>query len=343
MYGMRTAAACSAPSFYLSAWSCHNKSHAAIAWTLFCIPSCSFYWLLLRLSCCSSTAYSWALNLSITLALLGHSAPSLTSQCVLSQGFDPPWLGTHHCRSTVHLMGPDVGLKQAIIATMMLLLCDFSWGQSWNLDSSFQGCTAVWPCTPGPKLLWNSVASGLAPLLHYPTPHVAEASNKHRPQFHGSIISACPLETGPSAPASTVVPQGQSDITVPCEPDLRSLAPLPFWVPVCISSVTANFRQPKSTVGPQKPLLPSTSMALATTTLPVDSSHYLCELSSFAHRRPMQSSQMLIYADGDAGKLCSYALPRTKILHSTHLVPSQPIWGENLSPTKWVQKGLRRW
>ena len=31
MYGMRAAAACSAPSFYLSAWSCHNKSHAAIA------------------------------------------------------------------------------------------------------------------------------------------------------------------------------------------------------------------------------------------------------------------------------------------------------------------------
>ena len=182
-------------------------------------------------------------------------------------------------------MGPDVGLKQAITATMMLLLCDFSWGQSWNLDSSFQGCTAVWPCTPGPKLLRNSVTSGLAPLLHYPTPHVAEASNKHRPQFHGSIISACPFETGPSAPASTVGPQGQSDITVPCEPDLRSLAPLPFWVPVCISSVTTNFCRPKSTVGPQKPLLPSTSMALAnTTTTCVNSLVLLTEDPCSLHR-----------------------------------------------------------
>lgn len=266
MYGIRAAAACSAPSFYLSAWS-YNKSHAAIAWTWLCIPSCSFDWLLLRLSCCCSTTYSWVLNLSFTLALFGpqcsytlphsvcqvsalthhnweHTTAALQSTSwVLTCGFNRPSMGPWYYSVT----SPEARVGILTHHSKAVLLYDIA-----LLVLSYCGILSY---------------QGLHHCCILPTPSVAEANNKHRPQFHGRIIYACTLETVTAAPANTVVPQGQSDTVVPHQPDLRSLAPLPFWVPICIFSATVNFHGPKRrTVGPQKPLLPSTSMALANTT-----------------------------------------------------------------------------
>lgn len=69
MYGMRAAAVCSASASTLVLGLAITK--AMLLWLEpgFCIPSCSFDWLLLRLSCCCSAAYSKVLNLSFTLAL----------------------------------------------------------------------------------------------------------------------------------------------------------------------------------------------------------------------------------------------------------------------------------
>ena len=162
-----------------------------------------------------------------------------TSQCVLGQCFDPPQLGTHHC---------------CLQSTSWVLTCGFdrpSLGP-WCYYSATSPEARVGILTHHSKavLLYDTALLGLSYCgtlsyiyqgLHHccilPAPHVAEANNKHRPQSHGRIICACTHKTGTSAPASTVAPQGQSDTIVPRQPDLRSLDVLPFWVPICISSV----------------------------------------------------------------------------------------------------------
>lgn len=107
-------------------------------------------------------------------------------------------------------------------------------------------------------LLYNTALLGLSYCgtlsyiyqgLHHccilPTPRVPEANNKHRPQSMGELhMLACPRDWY-FCPSQYSCTSGPSDTIVPRQPDLRSLALLPFWVPICISSVVDYFHGPK--------------------------------------------------------------------------------------------------